>query len=69
MAVLDLINDGEELAAVVALKAGAERLGYLMRGQSPQAKFTAAFEQLVDGKVALEDKIEAVFDLTDRIDA
>src|SRR5215813_1003479 len=36
MAVLDLINDGEELAAVVALKAGAEHLGYLVRSQSPQ---------------------------------
>src|SRR5215813_1415971 len=69
MAVLDLIDDGEELAAVVAPKARAEQLGDLVRGQAPQAKFTASLEQLVDGKVALEDKIEAVFDLTDRIDA
>src|SRR5215471_9120562 len=69
MAVLDLIDDGEELAAVVAPKTGAEHLGHLVRGQSPQAEFTASLEQLVDGKVALEDKIEAVFDLTDRIDA
>src|SRR5262249_3894170 len=69
MAVLDLIDDGEELAAVVAPKARAEHLGDLVRSQAPQAKFTASLEQLVDGKVALEDKIEAVFDLTDRIDA
>jgi hypothetical protein len=69
MAVLDLIDDGEELAAVVARDARAEHLGDLVRGQSPQAKFTASLEQLVDGKVALEDKIEAVFDLTDRIGA
>jgi hypothetical protein len=40
-----------------------------VRCQSPQAKLTASLEQLVDGKVALEDKIEAVLDLTDRIDA
>jgi putative heme iron utilization protein len=69
MAVLDLIDDGEKLAVVVALKAGAEDLGDLVRGQSPQAKLTASLEQLVDGKVALEDKIEALFDLTDRIGA
>ena len=69
MAVLDLIDDGEELAAVVALKPRAEYLGYFVGGQSPQAKFTASLEQLVDGEVALEDKIEAVLDLTDRISA
>ena len=56
MALLDLIDGGEELAAVVALKSRAEHLGDLVRGQSPQAKFTASLEQLVDGKVALEDK-------------
>ena len=60
MAVLDLIDDGRELAAVVAHQAGAEDLRDLVGGQSPQAKFAAAFEQLVDGKVALEYKIEAV---------
>jgi hypothetical protein len=51
MAVLDLIDDGEELAAVVAPKARAEHLGDLVRSQAPQAKFTASLEQLVDGKV------------------
>src|SRR6202008_2399412 len=69
MAVLDLIDDGKELAPVVALKARAEHLGYLVRSQSPQAKLTASLEQFVDGKVALEDEIEAVLDLTDRIAA
>src|ERR1700758_3820806 len=69
MAVLDLIDDGRELTAVVARQAGAEDLGDLVGGQSPQAKLTASLEQLVDGKVALEHKIEAVLDLTDRIGA
>ena len=69
VAVLDLIDEGEELAAVVAPQARAEYLGYFVGGQSPQAKLTASLEQLVDGKVALEDKIEAVLDLTDRIAA
>src|SRR5215831_15416825 len=69
MAVFDLINDGGEVAAVVTLEADAEDFRDLVRGQSPQAEFTASLEQLVDGKVALEDKIEAVLDLTDRVDA
>src|SRR5215469_444385 len=69
MAVFDLIDDGEKLALVVTLNAGAEHLGYFVGGQSPQAKLTASLEQLVDGKVSLEDKIEAVLDLTDRIAA
>ena len=69
VAVLDLIDEGEELAAVVAPQERAEYLGYFVGGQSPQAKLTASLEQLVDGKVALEDKIEAVLDLTDRIAA
>ena len=69
MAVFDLIDDGEKLALVVTLNAGAEHLGYFVGGQSPQAKLTASLEQLVDGKVSLEDKIEAVLDLTDRIGA
>ena len=69
MAVLDLIDDGRELTAMVALQAAAEDLSDLVGGQSPQAKLTAALEQLVDGKVALEYKIETVLDLTDRIGA
>src|ERR1700752_4590609 len=69
MAVLDLIDDGRELTAVVALQAGAEDLGDLVGGQSPQAELTASLEQLVDGKVALEHKSEAAIDLTDRIGA
>jgi hypothetical protein len=69
MAVLDLIDDGEELTPMAALQAGVEDLGDLVRCQSPQAELTASLEQLVDRKVALEDKVEAVLDLSDRIDA
>ena len=54
---------------MVALQAGAEDLGDPVGGQSPQAELTASLEQLVDWKVALEHKIEAVLDLTDRIGA
>jgi hypothetical protein len=44
MAMLDLIDDGEKLAAVVALSAGAEDLGNLVGRQPPQAEFAASLE-------------------------
>lgn len=69
VAVFDLIDDGGELAAVVALQTAAEHLGDLVCGQSPQAELATALEELVDREIALEDKVEAVLDLTDRIDA
>ena len=66
MAMLDLIDDGGELAAV---QAGAEDLGNLVGGEPPQAEFTTSLEQLVDGKVALENKVTAILDLADGIEA
>src|SRR5437588_12088912 len=65
MAVLDAIDDGGQLAAHVAVQAHAEDLDDLVGGQPPQAEFAAAFEQLVDGKVALEDEVAAILDLGD----
>jgi hypothetical protein len=41
----------------------AEDLGNLVSCQPPEAEFTASFEQLVDGEVALEDEVAAIFDL------
>ena len=69
MAVRDAIDHGCELAAVPAAEASAEDLGDLVAGQPPQAEFAAAFEQLVDGKVALEDEVAAILDLSDGIEA
>ena len=69
MAVLDAIDDGGELAAHLAVQARAEDLGDLVGGQPPQAELAAAFEQFVDGKVALEDEVAAILDLGDRIKA
>jgi hypothetical protein len=66
---LDLINDGGELASMVAAQAGAEDLGNLVGGQPPQTKFAASLEQLMDGKVAFEYVVEAIFHLTDGIGA
>jgi hypothetical protein len=69
MAVLDAIDDGGQLAMHCAVQARAKDLGDLVGGQPPQAEFAAAFEQLVDGKVALEDEVAAILDLGDRIEA
>ena len=60
MAVLDAIDDGGELALHSTVHAGAEDLGDLVGSQAPQAELAAAFEQLVDREVALEDEIDAV---------
>ena len=68
-AMLDLIDEGEELAAVIAAQTCAEDLGNLVGSQAPQTKFTASLEQLVDGKVAFEDEVAAVFDLGDGVEA
>jgi hypothetical protein len=69
MAMLDLIDDGGELVAVPAVQTGAEDLGNLVGGEPPQAEFTTSLEQLVDGKVALENKVTAILDLADGIGA
>ena len=69
MTVLDAVDDGGQLAAHLAVQPGAEDLGDLVGGQPPQAELAAALEQLVDGKVALKDKVAAILDLGDRIKA
>ena len=52
MAVLDAIDDCGELAVHSTVDAHAEDLGDLVGRQPPQTELAAAFEQLVDGKVA-----------------
>src|SRR4030081_2579401 len=69
LAGLDVIDEGGELAAHPAVQAGAEVLGDLVAGQPPQAELAAALEQLMDGKVALEDEVATILDLGDRIKA
>src|SRR5262252_4689510 len=69
VAVLDLLDDGGELAGDLAMQALPEDLGDLVGCQPPQPQLTASLEQLVDGKVLLEDEVTAVFDLRDRIEA
>src|SRR5437016_7484161 len=69
MAMLDAIDDGGQLAAHPAVQASAEDFGDLVAGQPPQAEFAAAFEEFVEGKVALEDEVAAILNLGDRVKA
>src|SRR3954454_4479399 len=69
MAMLDLIDDGGELAAHPAVEALAEDRGDLVGSQPPQTEFAATFEQFVDGKVALENEIATILDLGDGVEA
>ena len=69
MTVLDAIDHGGEIAVHLAVQSRAEDLGDPVGRQPPQAKLAAAFEQLVNGKVALEDEVAAILDLGDGIEA
>src|SRR6202048_1627053 len=69
VAVLDAVDDGGELAAHPAIDPGAEDRGDLVGGEPPQAELAAVLEQLVNGKMALEDEVAAILDLGDGVEA
>ena len=57
MAMLDLIDDGCELAAVPAVQAGAEDCGNLVGGEPPQASSQLRSNSLWIGKLRLKIKL------------
>ena len=63
MAVLDLIDHRGEFAAQSLVEPDAEDLADPVGRQTPEADFAAPLEDLMDGEVALEDEVAAVFDL------
>jgi len=69
VAMLNLLDDRVQLAFQLFGDALPEDLGDLVGRHAPQADFTAALEYLVDGEIALEDEVAAVFDLADGIEA
>src|SRR6516162_6857513 len=69
MAMLNLVDDGGELAGQPAVQARAEYLGNLVGCQPPQSELPAALEQFVDGKVPFEYEVAAIFDLGYGIEA
>ncbi len=69
MAVFDLFEDRVQLALHPLCNAVSEDLGNLVGGQAPETYFTTAFKDLVDGEMAFEDEVAAVFDLADGIES
>ena len=57
MAMLDLIDDGGELAPRPAVKTGSKDRGNLVRGEPPQAKFELRSNSLWMGKLRLKTKL------------
>src|SRR5215472_16978678 len=69
MAVLDLFQGGVQLAAESAGDPGAEDLRDLVSGEAPQPQLTTALEEAMDGKVAFENEVAAIFHLADGVEA
>jgi hypothetical protein len=69
MTVLDLLEDGCELAAQSFVQPHAEDLADAVGGQTPESDLAAALEDFVDREVALEDEVATVFDLGDGVEA
>ncbi len=67
MTVLDLLDDRRQFAAQPLVEPDAEDLADAIGRQTPEPEFAAALEDLVDGKVALEDEVAAVLDLRDGV--
>ena len=69
MAMFDLIENGGQLAAQPLMKPDAEDFTDAVGGEAPQADLAAALEDLVDGKVTLEDEVATVLNLADGVEA
>jgi len=69
MPVLNLLQRRVELPLQFLGEADPEDLADLVGGQPPQPHLAGTFDDVVDGEVALEDKIAAVFDLVNSIES
>src|SRR6266403_563284 len=69
MTMLDLIDDGAKLAAQCLVSRTPKSSEIRLAVQSPKADLAAAFENLMDREVALEDEVSAVLDLPDGVEA
>src|SRR5258708_906458 len=66
VSMVDLLQHGLELSTKLFVETEAEDVGDLGGGEPQQSHVAGAFEELMDGKVALEDEVAAVLDLLDR---
>jgi len=63
MAMFDAFQDGGELARHSLVEAEAKHLGELVGREAEQSEITGALEEFMDGKIAAEDEVPAVFHL------
>jgi hypothetical protein len=56
-------QDGDELAAHSPVEAKAEHLRDLIGREAEEPEVAGTLEEFVDGEVATEDEVTAVFDL------
>src|SRR5947208_2515446 len=69
MAVLDLFDDGGDVAAQFLSAPHAKDFADAVGRQTPESDFAAPLEDFMDGEVAFEDEVAAVFDLRHRVEA
>ncbi len=68
MPVLDLIDHRGQLPPQSLIQADTEDFADPVRREPPQTDLAASLEDFVDGEVAFENEVPAVFDLCDRIE-
>src|SRR5258708_3369810 len=68
MSVLDLIDYRRQFSPPSLIQRDTEDFADPIRRQPPQTDLAASLEDLVDGEVAFENEVPAVFDLCDRIE-
>jgi hypothetical protein len=69
VAMVDTFESGMELSLELAGDALAEDLRDLLGSQFNEAEFTGSLEEFVDGKGLAKDKVQAIFDLAEGIEA
>src|ERR1700687_6348926 len=69
MTMFNLIDDGAQFPAHSLMESHAEEFRDPVGRQSPKSDLAAAFENLMDREVALEDEVAAVLDLPDGVKA
>ena len=57
---VDFLQHGLKLSTKLFMETETEDVGDLVGGETQQSDVARAFEELMDGKVALEDKVPAV---------
>ncbi len=67
MAMFNVIQGCIQLAFQTSGYVLTKEVGYFISGQAGQSDFAGAFEQTVNGKVAVEDHVAAEFNLGNEI--